>query len=294
MAHKSGFVNIIGKPNVGKSTLMNALVGERLSIITSKAQTTRHRILGIVNGKDFQIVFSDTPGIIKKPKYELHKAMMQFVSTSLEDADIVLYLTDVFQNPEDEIETLKQLETTDIPKILALNKIDLKKEKEIDGMLKQWRSKTLFSEIQPISALQGGNIDKLFQLILKYLPENPAYYPKDALTDKPERYFVAEIIREKIFLNYRQEVPYATEVGITAFQEDEDIIRIAAEIYVERKSQKAILIGKGGLALKTVGTEARKDIEQFLGKKVYLELHVKVKEKWRDNPNLLRNLGYNN
>lgn len=292
MSFKSGFVNIIGRPNVGKSTLMNALVGERLSIITSKAQTTRHRIFGIVNGDNFQIVFSDTPGIILKPVNELHKSMMRFVSTSLEDADILLFITDIFDSYQEVEGSITEIKKANMPKILVINKLDLDKADKVKNLVEFWKAQAVFDEIIAISALTGANLENLFQTILKNLPEGPEYFPKDALTDRPERYFVAEIIREKIFIQYRQEIPYATEVVIEAFQEDEDIIRIRAEIYVERKTQKSILIGKGGTALKKVGVEARKDIEKFLGKKVYLELYVRVKDKWRDNPNTLKKFGY--
>ena len=277
---------------MGKSTLMNALVGERLSIITSKAQTTRHRIFGIVNGDNFQIVFSDTPGIILKPVNELHKSMMRFVSTSLEDADILLFITDIFDSYQEVEGSITEIKKANMPKILVINKLDLDKADKVKNLVEFWKAQAVFDEIIAISALTGANLENLFQTILKNLPEGPEYFPKDALTDRPERYFVAEIIREKIFIQYRQEIPYATEVVIEAFQEDEDIIRIRAEIYVERKTQKSILIGKGGTALKKVGVEARKDIEKFLGKKVYLELYVRVKDKWRDNPNTLKKFGY--
>lgn len=292
MVHKAGFVNIFGRPNVGKSTLMNALVGEKLSIITSKAQTTRHRILGIVNGENFQVVFSDTPGIILKPINELHKAMMGFVSTSLEDADVILFMTDIYET-YDEVEAfIEKVKKIEVPKILIINKTDLDKDGKTEKIIEFWKEKNVFKEIMPISALAGTNVTELFDHILADLPESPAYYPKDALTDRPEKYFVAEIIREKIFLNYRKEIPYSSEIVIDAYEEDTDITRIRAEIFVERDSQKIILIGKKGEAMKKVGIESRKDIEEFLGKKVYLELHVRVKPKWRDNPNLLKSLGY--
>ena len=288
--HKAGFVNIIGKPNAGKSTLMNGLVGENLSIITSKAQTTRHRILGIVNGDNFQIVFSDTPGFIK-PAYKLHNSMMKFVETSLEDADVVLFLVDVKEKEPDQ-DLINRIKMVEVPVILLLNKVDLIPEERVPVELNKWKSLISPVESLPIAAIGRYNLDKVFQLILKYLPENPPFYPKDQLTDQPERFFVAEIIREKIFKNYRQEIPYSTEVKIESFKEEERIIRISALIFVERKTQKSILIGKGGEMLKKVGTEARLDMEEFLDKKVFLEMHVKVKEGWRDNPNQLRNFGY--
>ena len=288
--HKAGFVNIIGKPNAGKSTLMNGLVGENLSIITSKAQTTRHRILGIVNGDNFQIVFSDTPGFIK-PAYKLHNSMMKFVETSLEDADVVLFLVDV-KEKEPDPDLISRIKMVKVPVILLLNKVDLIPEEMVQVELNKWKSLINPAEALPVAAIGRYNLDKVFQLILKHLPENPPFYPKDQLTDQPERFFVAEIIREKIFKNYRQEIPYSTEVKIESFKEEEKIIRISALIFVERKTQKSILIGKGGEMLKKVGTEARLDMEQFLDKKVFLEMHVKVKEGWRDNPNQLKNFGY--
>jgi len=292
MEHKSGFVNIIGRPNVGKSTLMNALVGEKLSIITSKAQTTRHRILGIVNGKDFQIVFSDTPGIIINPVNKLHTAMMKFVGSSLADADILLFMTDIFESYDDIKDIVTDIKKKAVPKLLLINKIDLAKENKEGELVSFWEEQKIFDKIFSISALNGNNLELLLKHIIEVLPKFPPYYPKDALTDKPEKYFVEEIIREKIFLFYRQEIPYATEIVVDTFQEDEKIIRIRAEIYVERNTQKVILIGRGGKSLKKVGVEARKDIEKFLGKQVYLELYVKIKDKWRDNPNSLRSFGY--
>ena len=289
--HKSGFVNIIGKPNAGKSTLMNHLVGANLSIITSKAQTTRHRILGIVNGENFQIVYSDTPGFIK-PKYKLQESMMKFVETSFEDADVVLFIVDAKDDIIDE-DLIKKVRLVKVPVILLLNKVDLLKPEQVDVKLMQWKNLLNPVEAIPIAAIGRYNIEKAFDAIIKHLPEGPPFYPKDQLTDQPERFFVAEIIREKILLNYRQEIPYSTEVAIEAFQEEENIIRISALIFVNRKSQKPIIIGKGGEALKKVGTEARKDLEEFFQKKIYLETHVKIRENWRDNPNQLRNFGYN-
>lgn len=288
--HHAGFVSIIGKPNVGKSTLMNQVIGEKLSIITSKAQTTRHRIMGVINGDDFQIVYSDTPGIIK-PKYELHKSMMRFVNTSLDDADVILFVTDIFEK-HDENDVIEKLKISEAPVILLVNKIDLAKENQIEEKIAYWKEHVQPSEIIPISALNNVNIDKLFQTILTKLPKHPPYFPKDTFTDKPERFFAAEIIREKIFKNYKQEIPYACEVMITEFKEKEDIINIRAEILVERQSQKGILIGKGGQALKKVGVEARKDLEDFFVKQVFLAQHVKVAPDWRQQRNKLDNLGY--
>lgn len=289
--HKAGFVNIIGKPNVGKSTLMNKMVGEKLSIITSKAQTTRHRIMGILNGEDFQIIYSDTPGVIV-PQYELHKSMMRFVNASLEDADIILFVTDIFEK-YDENDVLTKLQFAEVPVFLLVNKVDLATKEEIQEKITYWTEFFPKEKIIPISALDNYNVNQVFQNILDNLPCHPAYFPKDELTDKPEKFFASEIIREKIFLNYKQEVPYATEVIITEFKEKEDIIVIRAEIYVERKSQKGILIGKGGASLKRVGSEARKDLEEFFGKQVFLEQHVKVAEDWRRQGNKLKHFGYN-
>lgn len=290
-SHKAGFVSIIGKPNVGKSTLMNRMVGEKLSIVTSKAQTTRHRIMGIVNGDDFQIVYSDTPGILK-PMYELHKSMMKFVNYSLEDADIILFVTDIYEEFE-ENEAVKKLQKAEAPVFLILNKVDQADQEKVVQKLEYWKEKINPKEAIPVSALEGYNIEKLFQLILDYLPLHPPYYDKEELTDKPERFFAAEIIREKIFQNYKKEVPYSTEVAIVSFKEETDLIRISAEIYVERATQKGIIIGNKGEALKKVGTEARKDMEQFFGKKVFLEQYVKVEPDWRSKENKLRNFGYN-
>ncbi|MCB0496356.1 MAG: GTPase Era [Cyclobacteriaceae bacterium] len=287
--HKAGFVSIIGKPNVGKSTLMNQLVGERLSIITSKAQTTRHRIMGILSGTDFQIVYSDTPGIIK-PQYELQNAMMRFVSTSLEDADVVLFVTDLFEKYDEElIERLKHLNQ---PIIFILNKTDLAKGSQVKDKLTYWLEVFNPSKVVEVSALKGENIDKLFEAILELLPTHEAYFPKDELTDKPEKFFVEEIIREKIFENYKQEVPYSTQVEVEEFKEDKKIIRIRAIIYVERKSQKGILIGKGGESLKKVGIAARKDLETFFQKQIHLETYVKVAEDWRKKKQALKSFGY--
>jgi len=293
VAHKAGFVSIIGSPNVGKSTLMNAMVGERLSIITSKAQTTRHRIQGIVNGKDFQIVYSDTPGIIK-PCYKLHEGMMKFVKSALSDADVMLLVTDVFEKEFKDINTLEKIQKTKANVLLLLNKIDLSDQEKVEEQLSYWQTIIPLAEVVPISALKEFNIEKVFNRILELIPESPPYYPKDELTDKPERFFASEIIREKILLNYNQEIPYACEVVIESFKEDKKIIRIRAEIMVARDSQKGILIGHKGSKLKKVGTEARKDLEDFLQKKVFLELFVKVNKDWRNKEPQLKRYGYIN
>ncbi len=289
--HKAGFVSIIGKPNVGKSTLMNALVGEKLSIITSKAQTTRHRIMGILNGDDFQIVYSDTPGIIQ-PKYELHNAMMRFVHTSLDDADVILFVTDIYEK-HDEEDVIKKLKHTDAAVLLLINKIDQATEDEVKEKIEYWKEKIPAKEVLPISALNKLGTEKVFELILQNLPQHPPYYDKEELTDKPERFFAAEMIREKIFLNYKKEIPYSCEVVVEEFKEDDKIIRIRANILVERKSQKPIVIGDGGKAIKKVGVGARKDMEDFFAKQVHLELFVKVAEDWRTNNLALRRFGYN-
>ncbi|MFN3405585.1 MAG: GTPase Era [Cytophagaceae bacterium] len=290
--HKAGFVSIIGKPNVGKSTLMNALVGEKLSIITSKAQTTRHRIMGILNGEDFQIVYSDTPGILQ-PKYELHRSMMRFVSHSLEDADVILFVTDIFENAEELEEILPRIKRSEAPVILVLNKIDLvKNEQELFAKIDFWKNLIQPKEVIPVSALEKLNLISLYTNLLEFLPYHPPYFPKDELTDRPERFFAAEIVREKIFTNYKKEIPYSCEVIITDFKEEPDIIRMRASILVERDSQKGILIGHKGEALKKTGTEARLSMEEFFGKKVFLETHVKVEPDWRSKENKLKNLGY--
>src|SRR6478735_7951243 len=287
--HKAGFVSIIGKPNVGKSTLMNVLVGERLSIITSKAQTTRHRIMGILNGDDFQIVYSDTPGIIQ-PKYELHESMMEFVRSSLEDADVVLFVTDIYEK-YDEDDVIKRLEKSNAKILLLINKTDQATQDEVLEKINYWKDKVNATEIIPISALKQKNTDRVFEMILKYLPEHPAYFPKDELTDKPERFFAAEMIREKIFLTYKKEIPYSCEVTVEEFQEEENLIRMRSEIIVERRSQKGIIIGHGGEMLKRVGSLARVDLEEFFQKKVFLEIFVKVKENWRSDPKSLSKFG---
>lgn len=290
--HKAGFVNILGKPNVGKSTLMNALVGERIAIITSKAQTTRHRILGIVNGDDYQIVYSDTPGIID-PSYKMQEAMMRFVKTSLYDADVILFLVDVKMGFDEVKDALQLLKHTEAPIILLLNKVDTLDEEDIRRMLSYWKEHfPKAHRYLPISALTQYNLDVLLELILSLLPLSPPYYDKDELTDRPERFFVAEIIREKILLTYKDEVPYSVEIVVEEFKERTDITYIRADIITNRESQKPILIGKDGKKLKSVGSKARVDIEAFLQKKVYLELFVKVKENWRDDERFLSNRGY--
>ena len=292
MTHKAGFVNIIGNPNVGKSTLMNALVGEKISIITSKAQTTRHRIMGIVNGIDFQIIYSDTPGIIK-PHYKLHESMMKFIETALTDADIILLVTEVNDKIKD-IEILKKIEKLNIPILVLINKIDLSDQQTTEEEIKLWKSRLKKADIIPISALEKFNIKKVFDKIIEKLPENPPFFPKDELTDKSQRFFVSEIIREKILLNYSKEIPYSIEVVVDEFKEEKNIIRIKAFIYVARDSQKAIIIGHKGNAIKKVGTEARIDIEDFIEKKVYLELSVKVNKDWRNKESQLKRFGYIN
>lgn len=291
MAHKAGFVNIIGNPNVGKSTLMNALVGERLSIITSKAQTTRHRILGIVNGDDFQMVFSDTPGIIK-PAYEMQESMMQFVKSAFEDADVLIYMVEVGEKDLKDEAFFNKIIHSQVPVLLLLNKIDTSNQEKLEEMVQLWTEKVPNAEIIPISALERFNVDTVFNRLLELLPESPPYYPKDALTDKPERFFVNEIIREKILLNYDKEIPYAVEVETEEFLEDESIIRIRTLINVERDSQKGIIIGHKGQALKKVGIQAREDLEKFFDKQVHLEIFVKVNKDWRKNAFQLRRLGY--
>ncbi len=290
--HKSGFVNIIGRPNVGKSTLMNALVGERMSIITNKPQTTRHRIIGIVNGDDYQVVFSDTPGIVRDPIYKMHESMNKFVWTTFEDADVMLFMTEPGEKYEDDDPIIDRLNKVEAPLFLIVNKIDDNESIDVLKWIQWWNEKVDFKETIPISALNKDNTEKLFQLILEQLDEGPAYYPKDQLTDRSERFFVSEIIREKILMLYREEVPYSCEVAVEFFQEEEDIVRISASIFVMRKTQKYILIGKGGSAIKRLGIESRKDIEKFLEKKVFLELLVKVKDNWRDDDNMLKKFGY--
>ncbi len=292
MTHKAGFVNIIGNPNVGKSTLMNAFVGERLSIITSKAQTTRHRILGIVNGDDFQIMFSDTPGIIK-PAYELQNSMMDFVKSAFEDADVLIYMVEVGEKELKDESFFNKVKNAKFPVLLLLNKIDKITQEFLEEQVEMWREKLPNAEIYPISALNNFNVSEVFHRIVELLPPSPPYYPKDALTDKPERFFVNEIIREKILLNYDKEIPYAVEVETEEFKESEDIIRIKVIIMVERDSQKGIIIGHKGVAIKKVGVQAREELEKFFAKQVHIEMFVKVNKDWRSNSYQLRRFGYN-
>ncbi len=289
--HRSGFVNIIGNPNVGKSTLMNALVGERLSIITSKAQTTRHRIMGIVNGDDFQIVYSDTPGILK-PNYKLQESMMRFVTGAIGDADVLLYVTDTVEKSDRSAEIIERIAMSDTPTIVVINKIDLTTPEELNKLVEAWETKLPNAVVVPTSAKESFNIGGLFDLIIKQLPEGEPFYPKDTLTDKTLRFFATEIIREKILLNYSKEIPYSCEVVIESYKEEETIDRISATIYVTRDSQKGIIIGHKGERLKKVGMQARLDLEKFLEKKVFLEMHVKVSEDWRNNERQLRRFGY--
>lgn len=289
--HKAGFVNIIGNPNVGKSTLMNAIVGEKLSIITSKAQTTRHRILGIVNGDDFQVIFSDTPGIIK-PAYQLQASMMDFVKSALDDADILIYMVEIGEKELKDENFLNRINNTKTPVLLLINKIDTSDQQTLENQVEHWSKKVPNAEILPIAALSKFNINTVFNRIIELLPESPAFFPKDQLTDKPERFFVNEKIREKILLNYKKEIPYAVEVVTESFLEDENIIRINAVIMVERETQKGIIIGHKGLAIKRVGQESRKDLEAFFGKQIHLELFVKVNKNWRSNENQLKRFGY--
>ena len=289
--HKSGFVNIVGNPNVGKSTLMNALVGERISIITSKAQTTRHRILGIVNGDDFQIVYSDTPGVLK-PIYRLQESMLSFSNSALSDADVLLYVTDVYDNYEKNKDFVDKVGQNTAPVMLIINKIDMIDQQKLEDLVDKWKTVLPNAEIYPISATEKFNIEPLFNRILALLPEFPPFFEKDQLTDKPAKFFVTEIIREKILLNYEKEIPYSVEVEVEQFKEEAALIRINAVIYVERDSQKGIIIGKGGKSLKKVGIEARKDIEAFFEKKVFLELYVKVEKDWRNKDLKLRSFGY--
>lgn len=290
--HKAGFVNIVGNPNVGKSTLMNDLVGERISIITSKAQTTRHRITGIVNTPDYQIVFSDTPGVLK-PKYRLQESMREFSEGALTDADIILYVTDVVEDPTKNADFIEKVAKETVPVLLVINKIDLlKNQNELIDLIDKWKQLLPKAEVFPTSATERFNVDNLMNRIVELLPPSPPYFGKDALTDKPARFFVTEIIREKILLNYDKEIPYSAEVIVEKFEEKENSIHIMAVIYVERDSQKGILIGKGGSMLKKVGTEARKDIEKFFDKRVFLELFVKVEDNWRNRENKLKAFGY--
>jgi len=289
--HKSGFVNIIGNPNVGKSTLMNALVGEKLSIVTAKAQTTRHRIMGIVNGEDFQIVYSDTPGILK-PNYRLQENMLNFVDVAIGDADIILYVTDTIEKAEKNLEYVEKLSNLSCPVIIVINKIDVSSQDQVLSLMEYWKSKVEKAIIIPASAQERFNLDKIFDTILELLPLSPPWYDKDAFTDKNLRFFASEIIREKILLNYTQEIPYCCEVVVESFKEGQERYDISAVIYVTRDSQKGILIGKGGAALKKLGTQARLDMEDFFQKKVFLSLYVKVDPDWRESRRELRKFGY--
>jgi len=289
--HRSGFVNIIGNPNVGKSTMMNALMGERLSVVTAKAQTTRHRIMGIISGDDYQIVFSDTPGIIK-PKYKMQEGMMDFVRTAFTDADVIVYVTDVVETPNKNAEYIEKISVLDVPVLVVINKIDLSTPEELEKLSDLWKGLLPTAVIIPVSAKEKFNVDTVSAAIRNFLPEGPAYYPKDEMTDKPERFFVSEILRGKIFENYEKEIPYCTEVVVETFREEETIIRIQTLIFVERNTQKAILIGKNGAALKRTATEARKEMERFFRKKIYLETFIKVKKDWRNDEIYLKNLGY--
>lgn len=290
--HKAGFVNIVGNPNVGKSTLMNDLVGERVSIITAKAQTTRHRIMGIVNAPEYQIVFSDTPGVLS-PKYKLQESMLGYSEGALVDADILLYVTDVIEDPTKNETFLKKVAKEKVPILLVINKIDLLKgQSDLEQIVMRWKELLLNAEIYPTSAKEHFNVNNLMSRIVELLPDSPPYFGKDALTDKPARFFVTEIIREKILLNYDKEVPYSTEVIVEKFDETDNSIHIMAVIYVERDSQKGIIIGRGGTMLKRIGVDARKDIETFFGKRVFLEMFVKVEPNWRNRENKLRSFGY--
>jgi GTP-binding protein Era len=289
--HKSGFVNIIGNPNVGKSTLMNALVGERLSIITSKAQTTRHRIMGVVSGEDFQIVYSDTPGILA-PRYKMQEAMMRFVGTALSDADVILYVTDVIEQPDKHAEYIARINNLAIPVIVVVNKIDLTTPEKLEYIVDAWHEMLPRARIFPTSALEKFNLDALFKTLLALLPRGEAYYDKNVFTDKNLRFFASEILREKILRHYDKEVPYSAEVVIEEFKETEDMYRISAIIYTERESQKAIIVGHQGRKLRRIGTEARRDMERFFEKKIYLHTHVKINPDWRDNERKLREFGY--
>jgi len=290
--HKAGFVNIIGNPNVGKSTLMNAFVGEKLSIITSKAQTTRHRILGIVNGENFQMILSDTPGIIK-PAYQLQESMMDFVKSAFDDADVLIYMVEIGEKELKDEAFFNKITNSKIPVLLLLNKIDKSNQEQLEEQVQSWATKVPNAEIYAISALEGFQVQEVFNRIVELLPESPPFYPKDQLTDKPERFFVNETIREKILLHYKKEIPYAVEIDTEEFFEEENIIRMRSVIMVERETQKGIIIGHKGVALKRVGMEARKDLEKFFGKQVHLELYVKVNKNWRNDQKQLKRFGYN-
>jgi GTP-binding protein Era len=291
MEHKAGFVNIIGNPNVGKSTLMNVLIGEKLSIITNKAQTTRHRILGILNEKDYQIVFSDTPGIIQ-PAYKLQESMMNFVHSAFQDADILIYMVEIGEKGLKDEKLFEKIKNTDVPVLLLINKIDLVKQEEVSIQIDYWKKLVPNSEILPISALNNFNIQEILDKIIELLPECEPYYDKDAITDKSERFFVEEKIREKILKHYKKEIPYSVQIEVEEFFEEEDIIRIRAIIYVLRESQRGIIIGHKGQGIKRIGTEARRDLEKFLGKKIFLETPVKVKKNWRNDDRQLKQFGY--
>ncbi len=293
-AHKSGFVNIVGLPNVGKSTLMNALTGERLSIITPKAQTTRHRIIGIVNNENYQVIFSDTPGYINQPAYKLQTNMNDFVTEALEDADVILFVTDKTQKEDEQKHLVELLANTKAASLVVINKMDLLQQGELEKLTAYWKEKLPKSEIMAVSASSGVNSKKVIKKIVDLLPEHPAYYDKDQLTDRNIRFFVAEIVREKIFLNYSAEIPYSCQVEVDTYEETEKTDKIRCVIYVERESQKMILIGKKGESLKTIGIEARREIEKFLNKQVYLELFIKVKDKWRNDPVSLKRFGFDN
>jgi GTP-binding protein Era len=291
MSHRSGFVNILGNPNVGKSTIMNALVGEKLSIITAKAQTTRHRIMGIVNGEDFQIVYSDTPGILR-PQYKLQETMMNLVNSALTDADTILYVSDVLEKNAFEGEYIDRIKESGIPVIIALNKVDLTNQDDLEKVVESWHKEFPDSPVIPVSGLKKFNLDSLLNAILAKLPEGPPFFPKDQLTDKYERFFASEIIREKILVHYQKEIPYSVEIEIESFKEEKAIIKIRGLIHVARDSQKGIIIGHKGSMLKRVGTEARRDMEGFFNKKVFLDLYVKVTKDWRDKPLILKRFGY--
>ena len=291
MQHKAGFVNIIGNPNVGKSTLMNALMGEKLSIITHKAQTTRHRILGILNEDDYQIVFSDTPGIIK-PAYKLQESMMNFVQSAFQDADVLIYMVEIGETQLKDEVLFEKIKSTKIPLLLLINKIDLAEQEEVAEQIRLWKERVPNAEILPISALNKFNMDKILERIKQLLPVAPAFYDKDAITDKPKRFFVSESIREKILKHYKKEVPYSVQVEVEEFEDEEDIIRIRAIIYVLRESQRGIIIGHKGAGIKRIGTEARRELERFFGNKIFLETVVKVKKNWRDDDRQLKSFGY--
>lgn len=291
MAHKSGFVNIVGSPNVGKSTLMNQLVGEKLSIVTSKAQTTRHRILGIVNDENYQIVFSDTPGVVNAA-YKLHEAMMEYVNTSLKDADILLFITDTFESEMNHKETLEKIKKLKVPVLCLINKIDLSNQENLTQRVQYWQEQLPAALIYPISALHKFNIDQIWKKILELIPESPPYYDKEEISDRPMRFFISEIIREKIFLHCQKEIPYSCQVEIEDYKEEESLTRIRAIIIVERDSQRGIIIGKGGEMLKRIGREARLEMEKFVGQKVFLENYVKVDKDWRSTEAKLKKYGY--